>query len=236
MRVKNSCSIYIKFGNKKIKLPVNPEELEIGYPTSHKTYDVLGKGEIVVPGNPSLKVGSWESFFPDPDGEMFVDNRARKPEFYVKLFEKALKNKQKCRLIIARSGLYDTNIRCIVSDFTTTDKGGEPEDIYYALELTEYKSYEPKTISIMVTPAESGAEPDVQAAVEQTRPVEAPVLRVGAVVIANGKYWYDSYGGKPFGTANNLNTTVTRIVSGNPYPVCIGHYGWLQESQLQITG
>ena len=66
MRVKNSCSIYIKFLNKKIKLPVNPEELEIGYPTSHKTYDVLGKGEIVVPGNPSLKVVSWESFFPDP--------------------------------------------------------------------------------------------------------------------------------------------------------------------------
>lgn len=236
MRIKNGCCIYIKFGSKKIKLPVNPEELEIEYPTNHQTYDVLGKGEIIVPRKPSLQVVSWESFFPDPDGETFVNNGARQPEFYVKLFEKALKMKQKCRLIIARSGLYDTNIRCIVSDFKTTDKGGEPEDIYYSLELTEYRSYEPKTISVVVTPEESAADPEARAAMEQTRPVEAPVLRVGASVIANGKYWYDSYGGKPFGTANNLSTTVTRIVSGNPYPVCIGHYGWLQESQLQITG
>ena len=44
MRIKNGCCIYIKFGSKKIKLPVNPEELEIEYPTNHQTYDVLGKG------------------------------------------------------------------------------------------------------------------------------------------------------------------------------------------------
>ena len=61
-------------------------------------------------------------------------------------------------------------------------------------------------------------------------------MRVGASVVANGRYYYDSYGGRPYGTANSLSTTVTRIVSGNPYPIHIGHYGWVQESQLQITG
>ena len=55
MRIKNGCCIYIKFGSKKIKLPVNPEELEIEYPTNHQTYDVLGKGEIIVPRKPSLR-------------------------------------------------------------------------------------------------------------------------------------------------------------------------------------
>lgn len=232
MKIPNDCSIYMKLGGRKIKLPVNPEELEIQHPTNHKTYDVLGKGEILVPERPSLKVVSWESLFPDPDGEAFVASRAKSPGYYAKLFEKALKNKQKCRLIIARSGSYDTNILCILSDFKTIDKGGEPGDIYYSVELTEYRDYGPKLLSVIVP----SAEPEAQAAVEQTRPVETPVLRVGAPVIANGKYWYDSYGGKPFGTANNLSTTVTRIVSGNPYPVCIGHYGWLMEDQLQITG
>ena len=43
-KLDNACSIYVKFGSKKIKIPVNPEELEIQYPTDHKTYDVLGEG------------------------------------------------------------------------------------------------------------------------------------------------------------------------------------------------
>ena len=64
MRIKNGCCIYIKFGSKKIKLPVNPEELEIEYPTNHQTYDVLGKGycsqETVAAG------GILGIFFPGP--------------------------------------------------------------------------------------------------------------------------------------------------------------------------
>ena len=95
VKLKNGCSIYIVFGGKKARLPVNPEEIEIHYPTDNKKYDILGSGQIVVPRKPSLQVVSWESFFPDPDGERFVNNGARQPEFYVKLFEKALKMKQK---------------------------------------------------------------------------------------------------------------------------------------------
>lgn len=235
MQIKNQCSIYIKFGSRKIKLPVNPEELEIQHPTNHKKYDVLGKGEIIVPGEPSLKVVSWESLFPDPSGGILLNSGAKEPEDYVKLFEKALAKKQICRLIITRSGLYDTNMRCVVSDFSTTDKGGEPEDMYYSVELTEYRNYEPKTVSVM-TISEGTSSESGQVAPEQERPVEAPVLRVGAAVIANGRYWYDSYGSKSFGTANNLSTTITRIANGNSYPIHIGHYGWLREDQLQIVG
>lgn len=83
-----------------------------------------------------------------------------------------------------------------------------------------------------------GGEQSVQAeaAVESPREVETPVLRVGAPVIVNGEYCYDSYGSKPHGTANNLSAAVTRIVSGNPYPIHVGSHGWVMESQLQITG
>ena len=137
-------------------------------------------------------------------------------------------------MIIARSGLYDTNMRCIISDFETTDKGGEPKDVYYSVEFTEYRDYAPKTVSVITPPAAS-SEP-VQISVEKEREVESPVLRVGAPVIVNGDYCYDSYGSKPHGTANNLRTTVTRIVTGNPYPVHVGSYGWVLESQLQIVG
>lgn len=233
-KLKSGCSIYLVFSGKKIKIPVNPEEIEIKYPTDHKTYDVIGVGEIVVPRKPSLKEISWESFFPGDRSAVYVNSGAKVPSYYMKSLESALKKKRVGRLIITRSGVYDTNMKCIVSNFEIKDKGGEPKDIYYSLELKEYRSYAPKVVSILTTPAPGQTNTEVST--ETARAVETPVLRVGAPCVVNGEYCYDSYGGKPHGTANNLNTTVTRIVSGNPYPVHVGSYGWVTESQLQITG
>lgn len=217
-------------------IPVNPEEISIKYPSDNKDYDVIGIGQVVVPRKPALKEISWESFFPASTSDPYVDADAYDPDEYVDWFENAMKKNQKVRLIITRDRLYDTNIRCIVSDFETTDKGGEPGDMYYSVTLREYRDYSPETVSIITTPAETAADQNVEATSEADRPVETPVLRVGASVIANGQYWYDSYGAKPFGTANNISTTVTRIVEGNPYPVHIGSYGWVTADQLQIVG
>ena len=158
-KLKIGCSIYLAFAGKKVKLPVNPEEIEIKNPTDHKTYDVIGVGEIVVPRKPSLKEVSWESFFPGDRQAVYVNGGAKSPSYYLKYFEKALKKKQICRLIITRSGGSDTNMKCIVSNFETKDKGGEPKDIYYSLELQEYRSYAPKIVSILKTPATGRLNP-----------------------------------------------------------------------------
>ena len=135
-KLKIGCSIYLAFAGKKVKLPVNPEEIEIKNPTDHKTYDVIGVGEIVVPRKPSLKEVSWESFFPGDRQAVYVNGGAKSPSYYLKYFKKALKKKQICRLIITRSGGSDTNMKCIVSNFETKDKGGEPKDI--CLESTQH--------------------------------------------------------------------------------------------------
>lgn len=234
-KLKNSASIYLKFGS-KLKIPVNPEEIEIKYPSNNKEYEVLGVGEIVVPRRPGLREISWESFFPGVLTAPYVNSEAKSPETYIKRLEKAMKNKMTGRLIISRSDLYDTNMRCIISNFETKDKGGEPDDMYYSITLLEYRDYSPRTVSIVTTPAATESVSQVDAVAESQREIETPVLRVGATVMVNGEYCYDSYGGKPHGTANSINTTVTRIVEGNPYPVHVGSYGWVQESQLQITG
>ena len=234
MKVRSGTEIYLQFGS-RFRLPVNPDEIEISHPSDNKDYDVLGIGQIVVQRRPGLQEVTWECFFPSSTDDPYVNSGALDPETYVERIQRAMKQRIKGRLIITRSGLFDTNMRCIVSDFKTIDKGGEPGDIYYEITLREYRSYAPQTVQIVTTPP-AGTEQAAQVTTEEQRPVETPVLRVGASVIANGKYWYDSYGSKPFGTANNLQTTVTRIVDGNPYPVHIGSYGWLSASQLQIVG
>ena len=53
-KLKNTATIYLDFGN-RMKIPVNPEEIEIKYPSNNKEYEVLGVGQIVVPRKPGLK-------------------------------------------------------------------------------------------------------------------------------------------------------------------------------------
>lgn len=237
-KLKTSASIYLKFGSQKIKIPVNPKEIEMKYPSNNKEYDVLGVGQIVVQKRPGLKEISWKGLFPGDRSAPYVNSGSRDPDTYVKKIEKAMKSRQKIRAIISRSDLYDTNLRCIVSDFATTDKGGEPGDIYYEITLQEYRDYAPKAVSIVTAQSDSSGGPGAQAeaTASEERPVETPVLRVGASVIVNGEYCYDSTGSKPRKAANNISTTVTRIVSGASYPIHVGSYGWVRESQLQIMG
>lgn len=47
--LKKGCSVYVVFSGKKVKLPVNPEEIKTEYPAEHKTYDVIGVGQVAVP-------------------------------------------------------------------------------------------------------------------------------------------------------------------------------------------
>lgn len=227
VKLNNKCAVYLVFGSRKMRIPVNPEEIEIERPTDNKTFDVIGLGEIVVPRKPSLQAASWESFFPGEDADPYVNPEHMPPEEYVQQIESALKEQTVCRLVITREGMPYTNMQCIVSEFKTTDKGGEPNDLYYSISLKEYRDYAPEMVAIVVSQV---------AAPQKQRAVNTPALRVGATVIANGKYWYDSYGSKPYGTANNITTTITRIVEGRPYPVHIGTRGWLRADQLQIVG
>lgn len=239
-KLNKGAVIYIKFG-RRLQIPVNPEEIEDSIENNDKTYTVLGVGQIAVLKKPKLREISWKSFFPAVKDDPWVTNKARSPETYVEALQEAMEEQDTGRLIISRSGLFDTNLRCSVAEFTITDKGGEPGDIYYEVKFREYRDYSPQTVSLITTPAESPANPFegvtvVEAIADAERPVETPVVRVGATAIANGNYYYSSLGAEPHGVANNKTVTIRRIVDGAEYPILINDLGWVQESQLQIVG
>lgn len=229
MRVPIGTDIYLKFG-RKIKVPVNPEDISITHPSNNKTYQVLDKGEIVVPMPPALTEVSFESFVSNND-EPFTDGSIS-PQSFVKALKKAKDGKVKGRLIITRSGLFDTNMKCIIEEFTTKDKGGEPDDIYYSIKLKEYRDY--SAMSVKIVQPEANSE-TAEATATAERAIETPVLRVGAQVIVNGPLCYDSFGNPPWEAASGLSATVMRIESGQLYPIYVGA-GWVQESELQIVG
>lgn len=228
MRVPIGTDIYLKFG-RKIKIPVNPEEINITHPSNNKTFQVLDKGEIVVQMPPALTEVSFNSFVSNND-EPFTDGSIT-PRAFVKALKRAKDERIKGRLIITRSELFDTNIRCIIEDFDVIDKGGEPDDIYYSIKLKEYRDYSAQSVTFVNQTEDNTA----QATATAERPIETPVLRVGAQVIVNGPLCYDSAGNPPWVAASGLSATVMRIESGQLYPIYVGS-GWVQESELQIVG
>lgn len=228
--------IYLQIGLIRYIMPVNPQEIGIEHPTNNKTYEVLSLGEVMVPEKPGLRKVSFNSYFPtvtDLQEQVFK----LKPKTYVHAIKQAQAKKKVCRLIITRAGAFNTNMQCLVTNFKTIDKGGEPDDIYYEIELTEYRDYSPEVIKTKKKKvAKVNSKTVIKATKEKQREVTGGKLRVGARVIVNGKYWYSSYGAKPFGTAKNLEAEVKRIITtpGRAYPVLIGTYGWVKQSQLKV--
>lgn len=237
--MKNKFKIYMDIGGSTVKIPVLPQELTVKYGTEQETYQILDIGGIIVPPLPSLREVSWESYFPGSKSDsLLMDGGWKRPGHYVEKIEDAMNQKSVLDLVICRydtagSSVYETNFSAVITDFQTTDKGGEAGDVYYSIDLCEYRDYEPILLSLNQAAGGAGA------AGVQERPVTAKKLYVGARVIANGTYYASSYGDKPTGRANNLQTSVSRIIQdpGRPYPILIGGgRGWASESQLQVIG
>ena len=238
--MRNEYKFYADIGGNTIEFPVNPKDYTVSYPADHKTYDVLDTGEIIVPRLPSLMEVSWNSYFPGDAGDQLIQGHAwMEPGGYVEAIKDAMDNKEVCDLIITRrdaSGgrMYDTNISAVITSFETAEKGGEAGDVYYKIKFSEYRNFG----AVRMTLRSRENQPMQVMAAEEKR-TTAPVLRVGAPVTANGIYYSSSYGDKPTGTANNLQTTVSRIIPdpARPYPVLIGgNRGWIKADQLQVTG
>lgn len=241
--MRNKYKFFADMGGDTIEFPVNPKEYTISYPSDNKTYNILDKGEIVIPRLPALMEVSWESYFPgDSDDPLIYGHDWSAPGDYVEAIIDARDNREICDLVISRydargSRMYDTNIGVVIDNFETTEKGGEAGDVYYKIKFKEYRDFAPIKVSL---PQESTAGSDTIQDEKEPRPLSStPELRVGATVIANGTYFSSSYGDKPTGTANNLSTTVSRIIpdASRPYPILIGgSRGWIKADQLQVTG
>ena len=60
-------SIYFKYGSKKYKLPVNPEEIKRSRALNIETYQVLGSGQVSVPAYYELEQFMFEAEFPSQE-------------------------------------------------------------------------------------------------------------------------------------------------------------------------
>lgn len=239
----NNFGLFFTRDGTVIRLPQNPEKLPVAKDNDNGEYNVLGVGPIMVPRTPALREITISSFFP---GRVFsgvlTSGGFEPPEFYISFFQSAMDDK--VPILYTPVRYYedstpfftsDTGLDVLVTAFSYEERGGETGDFYYDLTLTEYRDYSPQTVQISLEPsgAASMAEP--------SRKTPSGQITVGSVCIANGPWYYTSYGEEPHGNGNGRRVVVQRIVDASrAYPIHVttesgGYLGWMKKSSLQVV-
>ena len=239
----NNFGLFFTRDGTVIRLPVNPEKLPVERDNDNGDYNVLGIGPIMVPRTPKQRVVTISSFFPGrPFSGVLTPNEFKTPEFYIQFFESAMNDK--VPILYTPVRYYengepfmtgDSGFQVLVTQFNTEERGGETGDFYYDLTLTEYRDYTPGTMQVQqsTTTQTATAEP--------SRDIPRGQLVVGSVCIANGPYYYSSYGDEPHGNGNGRRVLVSRIVDATrAYPVHVtteagGALGWMKKDALQVV-
>lgn len=241
----NHFGLFFTRDDTVLRLPVNPEKLPVAREADNGAYNVLGVGPIMVPRTPKQREVTISSFFP---GRVFsgvlTPNEFKTPEFYIDFFEQAMN--EKAVLLYTPVRYYengepfmtgDEGFQALVTQFNTEERGGETGDFYYDLTLTEYRDYSPQ--GMQVQSQKSGAPVSVTA--QPARDIPQGQLYVGCSCIANGPFYYTSYGEKPHGNGNGRMVVVSRIVDADrAYPVHVttqagGALGWMKKEALQVV-
>ena len=242
----NNFGLFFTRDGTVIRLPVNPEKLPVARDNANDDYNVLGIGPIMVPRTPKQKTVTISKFFPGrPFPGVLTANGFQPPEFYIQFFQKAMDDKAVITYTPVRyyeDGTpfmtEDTGFQVLVTSFSYEERGGETGDFYYDLELKEYRDYSPQELQVQQSAA---AGQPATATTQQSRDIPQGQLYVGCICVANGPYYYSSYGDEPHGNGNGRRVLVSRIVDGSrAYPVHVttesgGALGWMQKSALQVV-
>lgn len=164
-----SYSVYFKYGSKKYKLPVNPEEIKRTRDLNVETYQVLGTGQVSVPSYCELEEYSFEAEFPSQDYQYVEPGARSDADYYEKMFKKAQKNKKPIRFIASNDITDDISVRVLVKSVEVIEKAGEEGDKYISLTLMEYKGASKRYIAVQ-TPTATVKQEDTATNSEAVNP------------------------------------------------------------------
>ena len=140
-----------------IRLPVNPETVEITKTQSIENYTVLKLGQIAKSNGTELDKYSFEAEFPSKPYRYVLTSGEFKPaDFYLQLFEKWCKNGEPVRLVISNGESDDISTLVLFESIDISENAGEEGDYNIAFELTEYKPFGVK--EVVVTTQSTGTQ------------------------------------------------------------------------------
>ena len=163
-----SYSVYFKYGSRRYKLPVNPEEIKRSRELNIETYQVLEEGQVSIPSYCALEEYSFEAEFPSQDVNYMEPGTEAEADYYEKMFRKAQKNKKPVRFIASNDISDDISVKVLVKSVEVVEKAGEEGDKYISLTLMEYKEAGKRYVAVQT--------PDATVKQEETPLAENPAV------------------------------------------------------------
>lgn len=128
-----------------LKLVVNPASIDFTDVQNNQQINLLEVGTALLLGNRGLIGTTLESFFPSSESPFYKRHGGTRTPQECKALIKKWKDKGMIvRLIISD---MDINLAMAVNSFSTTHREGD-DDIYFSLELIEYKTLNVPTVKV----------------------------------------------------------------------------------------
>lgn len=126
----------LSFDNRKeiLILPINPATFEFSEAKQNQKINLTNMGEINLLGNRGLISGSLQSFFP-AEKSPFFKRADRGAIDYIATLKKWKNADEPIRLIVSGT---DINLAMAIDNLTYSGREGH-DDIYFTLELSEYR-------------------------------------------------------------------------------------------------
>jgi len=194
---------WLKYNNNAevLWLPVNPETINASSTYGYEDVNVSNLGEYTILGNNRQKDFTVSSFFPrDYNGSYCQYSKLKDPWELVKTIERWQKSGRPVRFIVTNTPI---NIAVTIRSFEYEERGGEPGDIYYTLQLKEYtfisnaKKSDPNAKKTNISAAKVTTDPARPST--RTTPTSYTVksgdslFKIAAKVYGNGDRWRDIY-------------------------------------------
>ena len=145
---------YFYLGN--VLLPIPPKKLELKISNQNKTYDLMNYSEINVLKSPGLTSIEFDILLPNVKYPFATyKNNFQNAKYFLGILENFKVNKPALLFIVIRkfpngTGIFDTNIKVSLEDYTITDSTDEGFDTTVKIKLKQYREYSTKTVKVTI--------------------------------------------------------------------------------------
>lgn len=149
----------------QLQIPVLPPSYEVEVSNKNQVVNINELGDINLIGKSGLKHMTVSSFFPNQDYPYVTTQNRHDPHVYVESIEKWRLSGKPIRLIITETPI---NLAMSIDSFSYREQDGSG-DIYYDLELSEYKFTNIKqSKKEYEDPIKTGSKKDVKRETKET--------------------------------------------------------------------